>query len=78
MVLRVVFIYIYIYIYIYIKLTFRWLQTGLSDLKNRTIEILLMVDFLRISKMLHFLKFFEIFEIHQYFLVKLLNALNFI
>ena len=68
MVLRVVFI----------KLTFRWLQTGLSDLKTPTIKILLMVDFLRISKMLHFSKFFEIFEIHQYFLVKLLNALYFI
>ena len=46
--------------------------------KHQTIEILLMVDFLRISKMLHFSKVFEIFEIHQYFLVKLLNALNFI
>ena len=69
MVLRVVFI----------KLTLRWLQTGLSDLqKHQTIEILLMVDFLRILKMLHFLKIFEIFEIHQYFLVKLLNVLNFI
>ena len=69
MVLRVVFI----------KLTFRWLQTGLSDLKStKTIEMLLMVDFLHIFKMLHFSKFFEIFEIHQYFLVKLLNALIFI
>ena len=37
-----------------------------------------MVDFLRIFKMLHFSKNLEIFEIHQYFLVKLLNALNFI
>ena len=46
--------------------------------KHQTIEILLMVDFLHIFKMLHFSKFFEIFEIHQYFLVKLLNALNFI
>ena len=45
MVLRVVFI----------KLTFRRLQTGLSDLKkHQTIEILLMVDVLCISKMLHF------------------------
>ena len=69
MVLRVVFI----------NLTYRWLQTGQSDLKkHQTIEILLMVDFLRIFKMLHFSNFFEIFEIHQYFLVKLLNALNFI
>ena len=46
--------------------------------KHQTIEILLMVDFLRISKMLHLSNFFEIYEIHQYFLVKLLNALNFI
>ena len=46
--------------------------------KHQTIEILRMVDFLRIFKMLHFSKIFEIFEIHQYFLVKLLNALNFI
>ena len=46
--------------------------------KHQTIEILFMVDFLRISKMLHFSKIFEIFEIHQYFLVTLLNALNFI
>ena len=45
--------------------------------KHQTVEILLMVDFLRISKMLHFSKCFEIFEIHQYLLVKLLNALNF-
>ena len=46
--------------------------------KHQTIEILLMVDFLRIFKMLHFSQKIEIFEIHQYFLVKLLNALNFI
>ena len=52
MVLRVVFI----------QLTLRWLQTGLSDLKkHQTIEMLLMVDFVRIFKMLHFSKFFEIF-----------------
>ena len=41
--------------------------------QHQTIEILLMVDFLRISKWLHFSKFFD-----QYFVVKLLNALNFI
>ena len=46
--------------------------------KHQTIEILLMVDFLRIFEMLHFSKLFEIFEFHQYSLVKLLNALNFI
>ena len=44
--------------------------------KHQTIEILLMVDFLRISKMLHFSKLLAIFEIHQYFQVKLLNALK--
>ena len=46
--------------------------------KHQTIEIWLMIDFLLIFKMLHFSKFFEIFEIHQYFLVNLLNAVNFI
>ena len=45
--------------------------------KHQTIEIVLMVDFLRIFKMLHFSKNL-IFEIHQFLLVKLLNALNFI
>ena len=38
----------------FIKLTFRWLQTGLSQ----TIEILLMVDFLRIFKNVAFFNFF--------------------
>ena len=34
---------------VYIKLKFRWLQTGLSDWKkHQTIEILLMVEYLRI------------------------------
>ena len=61
----------------FIKLMFRWLQTGLSK-KHQTIDILKMLDFLRFLKKLHFSKFFEIFEIQQYFLVKLLNALNFI
>ena len=45
--------------------------------KHQTIEIAY-GGVLRIFEMLHFSKFFEIFEIHQYFLVKLLNALNFI
>ena len=54
--------------------TCKWLQTG----RYQAIEILLRVDFLRIFKMLHFSNFFEVFEIHQYFLVKLLNALIFI
>ena len=51
----------------FLKMTFRWLQTGLSDLKkqHQTIEILLTVDFLRIFKNVAFSKFFEIFEIHQ-------------
>ena len=45
MVLRVVFI----------KLTFIWFQIGLSDLKkHQTIEILLMVDFYTVLKMLEF------------------------
>ena len=52
--------------FFFIKFTFRWLQTGLSDLKKKlqTIEILLMVDFYLFLKMIHFSKFFEIFEIH--------------
>ena len=62
MVLRVVFI----------KLTFRWLQTGLSDLKNTK-----QLKFCIWSIFTHFSKFFEIFEIHQYFLAKLLNVLIF-
>ena len=45
--------------------------------KHQTNKILLMVDFLRIFKMLNFSKFFAIFETHQNFLVILLNALNF-
>ena len=68
MVLRVVFI----------KLTFRWLQTGLSDLKNtKQLKFCVWWIFYAFLKYLHFSKFFEIFEIHQYLLVKLLNALNF-
>ena len=57
------------------KIDVRWLQTGLSVLKMPNFAY---GGFLRIFKMLHFSKFFEIFEIYQYFLVKLLNALNFI
>ena len=69
MVLRVVFI----------KLKFRWLQTGLSDWKNtKQLKFCLWSIFYAFFQMLHFSNFFEIFEIHQYFLVKLLNALNFI
>ena len=67
MVLRVVFI----------KLTFRWLQTGLSDLKNTK-----QLNFAYGGFFYAFLKccIFQrlICEIHQYFLVKLLNAFNFI
>ena len=70
MVLRVVF---------FIKLTFRWLQTGMSILNNtKQLKFCLWLIFLHIFKMLHFSIFFKIFEIHQYFLEKLLNALNFI
>ena len=69
MVLRVVFI----------KLTFRWLQTGLSDLKNtKQLKLCLWWIFYAFLKVAFFKKKIEIFEIHQYFLVKLLNALNFI
>ena len=57
--------------FFFIKLTFMWLQTGLSDLKNTKQLKFAYGGFLRIFKMLHFSKFFEIFEIHQYFLVKL-------
>ena len=69
MVLRVVFI----------KLTTRWLQTGLSYLKNtKQLKFCLWWIFYAFLKCCIFSKNFEIFEIHQYFLVKLLNALNFI
>ena len=44
--------------------------------KHQIIEILLIVDFYAFLKMLHFSKLFEIFQNHQLFLVKLLNALN--
>ena len=63
----------------FIKLTFRWLQTGLSDWKNtKQFKFCLWWIFYASFKMLHFSNFFEIFEIHQYVLVKLLNGLNFI
>ena len=69
MVLRVVFI----------KLTFMWFQTGLSDLKNtKQLKFCLWYIFLRSFKNVGIFKIFEIFEIHQKLLVKLLNALNFI
>ena len=43
----------------FIKLLFRWLQIGLTDLKkHQTIEILLLVDFLRIFKNVTFFNFF--------------------
>ena len=69
MVLRVVFYKIDV------KVVTNW---SVRPEKHQTIEILLMVDVLRIFKMLHFSKFCMIFEIHQYFLVKLLKALTFI
>ena len=64
---------------VFVKLTFMWLQTGLSDLKNtKQLKFCLWWIFYAFLKRLHFSKFFEILEINQYFLVKLLNALNFI
>ena len=51
----------------------------MSDVKNtKQMKFLSYGGFISIFKMLHFSKFLEIFEIHQYFLVELLNALNFI
>ena len=55
MVLRVVFI----------KLTFRWLQTGLSDLKKTNNLTFCYGRFLRIFKNVAFSKKIEIFEFHQ-------------
>ena len=69
MVLRVIFIKIDIYV------VTNW---SVRLEKHQTIKFFLMVDFLRIFKMLLSSKIFEFFEVHQYFLVKLLNALNFI
>ena len=45
----------------FIKLTFRWLQTGRLE-KQQTIEILLMVDCLRIFKNVAFFKIFRDFS----------------
>ena len=45
--------------------------------KHQTIEILPLVDFLRIFNFFFF-QIFRDFEIHQYFLVKLLKTLKFI
>ena len=45
-----------------IDLKCRWLQSGLADLeKQKTLAFLLMVDFLRIFKITHFLKFLKDF-----------------
>ena len=64
---------------VFIKFTFRWLQTGLSDLKNtKQWKFCLWFIFYAFLKCYIFHFFFEIFEIHQYFLVKLLNSFNFI
>ena len=63
---------------VFIKLTFMWLQTGLSHLKNtKQLKFCLWWIFMHFQ-MLLFSKILEILEIQQYFLVKLLNALNFI
>ena len=38
----------------------KWLQSGLADLeKHQTLAFLLMVDFLRIFKITHFLRFLK-------------------
>ena len=64
---------------VYIKLTFRWLQTGLPDLTTtKQLKLCLWWIFYAFLKCCIFQKKIEIFEIHQFFLVKLLNALNFI
>ena len=39
-----------------------WLQSGLIDMeKQQTLAFLLMVDFLRIFKITHLLRFFKVF-----------------
>ena len=49
---------------VFIKLTFRWLQTGLSDWKNtKQLKFCLWWIFYAFFKMLHFSKLFVIFEI---------------
>ena len=59
-----------------------WLQTGLFDLKNtKQLKFCLFAYgrfFYAFLKVLHFSNFFEIFEIHQWLMLKLLNALYFI
>ena len=45
---------------VFYKLTFMWLQTGLSDLKNTKQLTKILCRFFT-----HFKFFFEIFEIHQ-------------
>ena len=45
-----------------IDLKCRWLQSGLADLeKHQTLAFLLMVDFLLIFKIIHFLRFLKDF-----------------
>ena len=45
-----------------IDLKCRWLQSGLADLeKQQTLAFLLMVDFLRIFEITHFLRFLKDF-----------------
>ena len=46
-----------------IDLKCRWLQSGLADLeKHKTLAFLLLVDFLRIFKITHFMKFLKDFK----------------
>ena len=62
-----------------IDLKCRSLQSGLTELeKHKTFAFLLMIDFLRLFKITHFLNFFKVFEIHQNRMLKWLNAFNFI
>ena len=65
---------------IFFELTFRWLQTGLSDLKNtKQLNFAYGGFFYAFLKCCIFFNFFfEIFEIYLFFLVRLLNALIFI
>ena len=66
-------------VFLYIKLTFRWLQAGLSDLKNtKQLKFAYGIFFTHFKNVAFFNFFSRFFEIHQYFLVKLLNVLNFI
>ena len=62
-----------------IDLKYRLLQSGLADLeKHQPLAFLLMVDFLCILKITHFLDFLKISDNHQKLMLKWLNAFYFI